>query len=280
MAELPNLDTSTVGILAYWNAIDNGASEVNPENVLNIDNLQTYNQYDNGVQGTMKIWMRVGNPAGTQQNEYSVRTVHYRVKTDGWVLCWLDRTNEFNKNLSEGNGDVKPDGYYDIAHTWMRSQDDTKAFPNSTLQQAMSVIVPEVTPDAFGTTPSPTHYCYEYTNSNQLAIASESWYPGGNDSLSDTFSVGFEGTSTIDYHAFAGFGYNIHTYDSNYLRYSGVDVWTDGTDTNVDGVDLFGTFDGVAEGVAAADGTLYDTEVRLSYDSNGAKGVHVALTQV
>jgi len=87
MADLPDLDTSQVGFIAYWNAIDQGdAAGIEPSEVTSAGRVSEVTSYDNGVEG-----------AYTLRND---RTARFRVKSDGWFVLWMDRTH----NLTQHNG--------------------------------------------------------------------------------------------------------------------------------------------------------------------------------
>lgn len=56
MANLPDLNKSDIGIVAYWNGIDNtAASDISPAEVLTEGTIQSYSQYDNGVEGEVQV---------------------------------------------------------------------------------------------------------------------------------------------------------------------------------------------------------------------------------
>ena len=90
MSDLPDIDTDDVSFIAFYNAIEQGgASEIEPEQVL--DQLESYTTYDNGFEGTYEI----GRSTYPQ-----VLTV--RMKTDGWVVAYLDREENYNQNIQPG----------------------------------------------------------------------------------------------------------------------------------------------------------------------------------
>lgn len=76
MAELPDIDTSNVSFLAYWNALDHGVSAIDPEEITSLGRISEYTFYDNGIEG------RLSPPRGA----------YFRVKSDGWVVVWMDRS--------------------------------------------------------------------------------------------------------------------------------------------------------------------------------------------
>lgn len=81
MSDLPDLDTSQVSYISYWNVIDDGGvSSFDPSDVLTDGNIQEYTLYDNGI----------------HIDRYSTgwREIQARVKSDGWFIAYLDRTND------------------------------------------------------------------------------------------------------------------------------------------------------------------------------------------
>jgi len=88
MADLPDVDQSTVSFLAFWNAISDGeADSVDPSEVTSASRITSTTSYDNGVEGDY-----------TLKNS---RTARWRVKTDGWFVVWLDRTHDLSNNRDD-----------------------------------------------------------------------------------------------------------------------------------------------------------------------------------
>jgi len=113
MATLPDLDTSAIGIIAFWNALDHGVPEIDPTDVLACPNIDTYTQYDNGVQGTMHLDLHDGSDL----------PINFRVKGDGWFITWfprysvpepdqIDIVEAWFTNASD------PNGYYNLLWDW------------------------------------------------------------------------------------------------------------------------------------------------------------------
>lgn len=100
MSDLPDLDTSQISFIAYWNAIDDGGvSSIDPEDVIADGNINEYTLYDNGV----------------HIDRYSIgpREIEARIKSDGWIIAYLDRTNNPATNTSP-----PPSGPWDIISDW------------------------------------------------------------------------------------------------------------------------------------------------------------------
>jgi len=133
MADLPDLDTSSTGYVAYWNAIDNGASEIDPTEVTSEPAVMSYTLYDNGLEGTYDLSYHISDLPTDH-----TPTATFRVKTDGWFAVYLDRTENFKVAHNNGGSGNNPDysqetdgwwridprwaqcGYYDGAGGWHR----------------------------------------------------------------------------------------------------------------------------------------------------------------
>lgn len=76
MVTLPDLNTRYVRQIGYWNALDHGASTIFPNQVLTYENIENWEAYDNGIEGSINR-----HPA-----------LRYRVKTDGWMVVYYDVT--------------------------------------------------------------------------------------------------------------------------------------------------------------------------------------------
>lgn len=119
MAELPDINTSEVSFIAFWNAIDSGGvSSIEPEDALTDGSIQNYTLYDNGWEG-----------------DYSLengRTAKVRIKSDGWLVAYLDRTEYYDQSAS------RPDvnGPWD-AFEWNVSG-DTFDITNNSLERAIA----------------------------------------------------------------------------------------------------------------------------------------------
>lgn len=108
---LPGLDTSNIGFIAFWNHLDNGASDIDPSETTG--ELSSVTEYSNGVQGERSV----------NFNRLANRTVRCRVKSDGWIIAWIDRTDA---DFTGGSGQH---GQHDIVYDW------TQEFNYNTLDQ-------------------------------------------------------------------------------------------------------------------------------------------------
>lgn len=104
MADLPNIDTSQVGYLAYWNIDSDGnvnLDNFDPEDALSAARLDNYTTYDNGWEGEIYL-----NSINQNQGNWDRPLAKIRVKTDGWFVCYIDRTNNFERDKEDTGGEM------------------------------------------------------------------------------------------------------------------------------------------------------------------------------
>ena len=112
MADLPDLNTENISYVAYWNAIDDGgADSINPEDALSSGNINSYTLYDNGY--TFKYQ----SPNG--------RVVNGRIKTDGWIVVWIDTSEEYRTTTTN-----PPRGPWDVIRNWKSDADPDFSYGN------------------------------------------------------------------------------------------------------------------------------------------------------
>lgn len=160
MANLPDINTANVGIIAFWNAEDHKtAGVVDPTDCTGV--FTNYSVYDNGLDGDISLG--------------SGRLFNCRVKNDGWCVAWIDRTNTFfypNKLVSDfGESGYK--GYYDILWDWISYNAGISA-TLTTLSYILSLLEAalETSGDFTFAAGDVGHYCYEFTSANVMTLLS------------------------------------------------------------------------------------------------------------
>ena len=83
MAPLPDIDTTQVSYLAYWNALNQGAGSISPSEVTSAGNIVDTTIYDNGVELTVSV--------------NGARNGKARVKQDGWFVAYLNQDEEHGR---------------------------------------------------------------------------------------------------------------------------------------------------------------------------------------
>ena len=164
MANLSDLATVDIGIIAFWNALDHwigpGANEIDPTQCAGV--FDSVNYYDNGIEGYKALG--------------SGRYFHARVKSDGWMVAWIDRTNTFSyptKPASEF-GELARKGYYDILKDWLTYTTNIST-TQTTLSYLISLLYNALTNkvDFNYANADVGHYCYEYLDADVLTLTSK-----------------------------------------------------------------------------------------------------------
>ena len=172
MATLPDLDPTQIGVIAFWNAHDHrvdpalGAT-IDPTDVLGV--LKSYTLYDNGVDGLIDY-----GPAFD---------VNVRVKNDGWIIAWMDRTNYYAQNVfvdtyrSSGgltHAKFPYKGYYHLMYPWTASTINELTSNTNTLIEIIGYLYNQLSNAAdFNFIKSDVGvYCYEFTDVNTITMAS------------------------------------------------------------------------------------------------------------
>jgi len=177
MADLDDLVTADIGIIAFWNALDHravvGVGDVDPTDCIAI--FDSYDVYDNGIEGYKALG--------------SGRYFHARVKSDGWIIAWIDRTNTFgypNKVGADFGEDARK-GYYDILYDWFEGASGIST-TYTTLSYLISLLYNALSnkTDFTFLGAAVGHYCYEYPTAVVI-------------SLIDILGDGGESTGNVQY---------------------------------------------------------------------------------
>jgi len=159
MANLPDLNPAEIGIIAFWNALDHwkgtGVQSIDPTDCIGV--FDEYDVYDNGIQGWKSL--------------VSGRHFNARVKTDGWMVAWIDRTNTFaypSKPASDF-GENAHKGYYDILYNWFHGY---SSITQTTLSYLISLLYNALSnkADFDYSNEDVGHYCYEYPDANVMTL--------------------------------------------------------------------------------------------------------------
>lgn len=180
MSELPDLDTGSISYIAFWNAIDDGnVSSIDPEDVTSDGNIAEYTVYDNGVEIT-------------KYNSATGRQVHARVKSDGWIMAWIDRTEDFG---NEVDVDLVR-GPWDVINSWKTFDSSNASITNNTLERVVSSLQAELSNSGTINYSAADVGLFNYMNPDNAATTyMTGWYSGTGGS-----TTGFSYTSetTID----------------------------------------------------------------------------------
>lgn len=273
MAVLPDLDTTNVGVLCYWNATNHGVSEIDPMDVIDYNDVHSYTQYDNGVEGELNIQRvdYVDNDSGVNQVIFN-----FRVKSDGWILVWTGNENQFGKNW-KANGTENYQGWFDVVHNWANhyteSVDDTSyhygtapsSFPTTTLSVEISNLKDKLSNSGSITFNHSDvgYYCYEYPNANRMAMAFEN---KDTDTGGTTIEGGISYTSdtTRHHHSVAAVGgadeFSDFFLSPPWVRFNGEDI----INNNGSQEPEFGSVDVLTKGLMPNASTTYHNNAEES----------------
>ena len=240
MSPLPDLDTMAIGPIVFWNFLDNSSdAELDPTEVLDHGDINSWETYDNGVEGTM--W-----------NPTSNRNCNFRVKADGWFITWFDRTNEYIQHTGTGN---PPSGYWDVLYNLRSHGGGTNPLPDTTLGERINSLRQRLSNSSSATfSHSDTGmYCYEFPNANTFTMAYEQHSRTGGNYNRYAFDGGMSYSSNVTrfYHSVFGSGYS----DNGNV------------DSNFAGIKLFntpeygsecGSIDAISNNLMPSAGTVYN----------------------
>lgn len=206
MATLPDIDTSQVSFIGYWNAIEQGGvDEANwdPMDTSSYSNVQTVESYDNGIQGDVTL-------------PNNGRTARYRVKTDGWVVAWIDRTEDTILNVSSPS---HPFGPWDVTYWTPHNPGEV-----STLGDVIIGLFGATGISGVAITPpegNVSHFNYMTPNASGFTVLSLA-EKNDNDTENRLIEGSFSWMGTKHYHAITGEVYTESDYEGeSYSRVGG-----------------------------------------------------------
>ena len=222
MAILPDLDPNEIGVIAFWNCHDHRVAGsdavIDPTDVLGV--LKSYTLYDNGVDGIL---------------DYSPRKdINVRVKNDGWIIAWIDRTNTYQQNVS----DFTARGYYDLLYNWKDYGNNITGDTNTLIEVIAYLYNQLSNKSEFEFSKLDVGvYCYEFAVANVITMASTaiSISSSGYSGIKEEY-VKFLITSgtSVKYIASTGSGFIAHKGDADVVYRDGTSI----CDKNYGALDL------------------------------------------
>jgi len=193
MAQLPDLNTSSLGFVAYYNVLDNTTlTSVDPTATISSNAVKNYTQYDNGIEGETDSRRRGDG-----------REVKFRVKTDGWILLYLDRTYNYGVQQDYTSVNLEGDTHLITDLTDPRSgggwniQDPPigpgsgRAFAELTIEEFATQMASDQNVTISFTVGDVSYYSFNYSTATNVDVI---WvYQGG----SNTSNLEFSYPSTI-----------------------------------------------------------------------------------
>lgn len=239
MAKLPDIDTTAVSYLGYWNAIDQGgADSIDPSDALSDSSLIDYTLYDNGWEGTY--------------SSATGRVLTVRVKNDGWFVAYIDRTTGTTGDNSPTQDVSQVRGPWDLINAWSVS-DGTGSLSSSTFHAAIQSLQSNLS-NAGNITYADADvglYNYQYTSSTTVTMLGVE--SGGNQD-SRTPGAQFTSETTRNQHHIVASAFGNSTYDQ-YQRKSSFNNWV--LIDQTDGADWFGAVDALSQSLMPNADTEY-----------------------
>lgn len=204
MATLPDLDTSQVSNLAYWNVISDGglaADLLAPDEVLSSASVSNTIVYDNGVSGDYTL--------------SNGRVAKFRVKSDGWFVVYIDRTLDRGLNLPS-----RPEGPYDIIG-WNEGGININPLSQNQLERAINDLFTELSESGGATYNSPDVGLFNYRYPSAVGVTGMSFTDSIN-SINSSSTANFTVTAETVFKSgyVTGFFQSPHVYTA-YTEYNG-----------------------------------------------------------
>lgn len=238
MANLPDLDTANAGLVAYWNALDDGGlSDFAPNEALSDTRIGSYTLYDNGFTATY--------------NTITGRNATVRVKQDGWFVVYFDRTAEYQTNQTDA-----PRGPWDLVNKWTAYNSGTApTVTDHSLERAINSLMSELSNSGSVTYDAADVGLYDFGNSGATNLTMLSFYTD----VDDTYGFSYTAGTTREHHSVFTRNRNDNTINSFYgtTTFDGVDLATSDNSGNA----FYGTYDVIGNGAAPSDSTEYQTTV-------------------
>lgn len=202
---LPDIDTTSVSFIAYWNILEQGANDSGPDtwdpsSVTTYGAVNSYSSYSNGVEGSLSLG--------------SGRNATFRTKDDGWMVVYLDRyEDEFIEGgIPQGPWDFS-EHHLDDAYNHAMNSDAKHA--QATLNEDSHTIAlkglydnSDISGDANVTWDATQvgFYNYWHTGTNVTVMGSRAYkdFTGSSTgTVDDSPTLEFADGTTVHYHAIA-----------------------------------------------------------------------------
>lgn len=260
MADLPDLNTSDIGYIAYWNAIDQGGvPSIDPSTALSDSGIVDYTLYDNGWEATYNA----------QHGQVTVR-----VKTDGWIVAYQNRSTERDE-FARDVGTVQR-GSWDVIRGWAGGHQ------GDLVQNQLERVVQSVASnldkwDSISYASADVGlYNYEFPGATSTLL-SQSVYSTGPD---DTASPGFLYTTDTDIKyavAVAASDADGNSWENGDAIFEGVTLLQFG---DWDGHRFFGTYDLLANGAIPNADTEYTASMSTKSDDTAWSRVGLSILSI
>lgn len=187
MATLPDLNTDDIFAISYYNIIDSGSvdeSVWNPIDLMENENILNFTLYDNGIEGEVTISFAGDLLEGYSNTIRTPNPTKFRIKSDGWLISYIESGSEYFGPSSGPNDDYPLIGNYNYFGLGYRDVDGNHYHPVGVLVDMLATAGYSYSRSDFG------HYCYEYDNATNISYGGASL--NSNESFSYTSSASIE----------------------------------------------------------------------------------------
>jgi hypothetical protein len=185
MADLPDIDTSDVSFIAFFNAIDQGGvQDTDPTEVTSHGNVQSYTLYDNGVEG---VYTTVTG-----------RDCAFRVKEDGWFVAWFNRYENYNNGENTNPDDLR--GPWDLLNDWADYTGGPDDITTNSLERCINALKNELSNSGSVTYSASDVGLYDYRYSSAAGITGLSYHDIAQNGNNFTNYPGLQYTSGTTVH--------------------------------------------------------------------------------
>lgn len=182
MSDLPDLNTDSIGFIAYFNIVDDGnlSQSFDITEILNSGNVSTSELYDNGVEGTY--------------NDANGTTINFRGKDDGWVITWRGRDG-----VDQPQQNSPPRGKWDFVRDWSDPLNNTPSISTNTLERAINDLVSQLSVSSSISYSSSKVglYNYEFPDATTATLLEVQRYDGNNNDYDVTSGITFTPDTTL-----------------------------------------------------------------------------------
>jgi hypothetical protein len=213
MSTLPDLSTQDPGLVAFWNAIEQSTEDsINPADVTSDGNVLTQTIYDNGIEGEYDIPHNTGG-----------HNCYYRVKTDGWIIVYLESEDQANYGKNNSN----THGQFDVVDKWSDVNNNSTPGRNwleISVESLGSELSNWSTISNYYNTSDVGIYSFDWPNANGVTIFSEK--DEGKLGNTATVDIGMIPTQGTTVHHFSIVG-DTHTEGGAHIKFEGNDLVKD-----------------------------------------------------
>lgn len=161
MSDLPDIDTDAAGLCAFWNAIEQSTVDsIDPSDVTSDGRVQSQTIYDNGIEGEYLL-----------ANNYGGHNCYYRVKTDGWIVVYLESEDQADYGKDNNN----THGQFDASDGW--GGIDNSSSGRNYLEKSVESLAKELsdwsTIGNYYNTSDVGMYSFDWTGANGVTLFSE-----------------------------------------------------------------------------------------------------------